>query len=82
MSGFSACEQHKIKRLTFDLRTVAVVALERTVQLLVEKGRFRQAADRQKSIAEILKADAGDPEKSYHAYVKAADWYSQEGAAA
>ncbi|KDN53012.1 putative SEC17-transport vesicle fusion protein [Tilletiaria anomala UBC 951] len=61
---------------------LAVVALERTVQLLVEKGRFRQAADRQKSIAELLKSDAQDPEKALTAYIKAAEWYVQEGAAA
>ena len=64
------------------VRTVAVVALERTVQLLIEKGRFRQAADREKSIAELLKTDAQDPEKAFAAYVKAAEWYLQEGAAA
>lgn len=61
---------------------LAVTSLEKTVALLLEKGKFRQAADREKSIAELLKNEAGDPEKALAAYLQAADWYLQEGAKA
>ncbi|PWN49668.1 putative SEC17-transport vesicle fusion protein [Violaceomyces palustris] len=61
---------------------LAVVALTRAREILIERGRFRQAADREKSIAELYKNDAADPEKALEAYEQAAGWYMQEGAAA
>lgn len=59
---------------------LAVVALTRAREILIERGRFRQAADREKAVAELLKGDANDPERSLEAYEQAAAWYLQEGA--
>lgn len=59
---------------------LAVVALTRAREILIERGRFRQAADREKAIAELWKNDANDPEKALGAYEQAGGWYLQEGA--
>lgn len=59
---------------------LAVVALTRAREILIERGRFRQAADREKAVAELYKNDAADPEKALEAYEQAAAWYLQEGA--
>ncbi|SPO19803.1 probable SEC17 - transport vesicle fusion protein [Ustilago trichophora] len=59
---------------------LAVVALTRAREILIERGRFRQAADREKAVAELYKSDAADPEKALEAYEQAAAWYLQEGA--
>lgn len=59
---------------------LAVVALTRAREILIERGRFRQAADREKAVAELYKNDAADPEKALEAYEQAASWYLQEGA--
>lgn len=58
------------------------MALTRCRQILIDRGRFRQAADREKSIAELYKTDAYDSEKALQSYEQAADWYIQEGATA
>lgn len=62
--------------------SVAVVALTRCRTILVERGRFRQAADREKNIAELYKNEANDPKKALESYEQAGDWYLQEGASA
>lgn len=59
---------------------LAVVALTRAREILIERGRFRQAADREKAVAELYKSDAADPERALEAYEQAAAWYLQEGA--
>jgi len=61
---------------------LAVRALKLTIQLYVEKGRFRQAADREKDIAEIYKQDGGDMQAAMEAYEQAGDWYAGEDATA
>jgi alpha-soluble NSF attachment protein len=61
---------------------VAVVALTRCRTILVERGRFRQAADREKNIAELYKNEANDPRKALESFEQAGDWYLQEGASA
>ena len=62
--------------------TVAVAALQKTIQLYKEKGRFRQAADRHKEIAAILQQEGGDLAGSLEAYEAAGDIYMNEDAAA
>lgn len=61
---------------------MAVVALTECREILIGRGRFRQAADREKNIAELYKNDAGDPEKALASFEQAAGWYMQEGAQA
>ncbi|PWN94252.1 TPR-like protein [Acaromyces ingoldii] len=61
---------------------LAVVALTRCKTILVERGRFRQAADREKNIAELYKNEANDPRKALESYEQAGEWYLQEGAQA
>lgn len=61
---------------------MAVVALTRCRTILVERGRFRQAADREKNIAELYKNEANDPRKALESFEQAGDWYLQEGASA
>lgn len=57
-------------------------ALGRCSDILVERGRFRQAADRQKNLAEIYRDDPNTLDKAFQAYDQAAQWYTQEGASA
>ncbi|BGP18114.1 hypothetical protein JCM10213_004217 [Rhodosporidiobolus nylandii] len=61
---------------------LAVAALQKTIQLYKEKGRFRQAADRHKEIAAILSAEGGDLAGAADAYEMAGDIYAQEDATA
>ncbi|GAA5889004.1 hypothetical protein JCM8208_007741 [Rhodotorula glutinis] len=61
---------------------LAVAALQKTIQLYKEKGRFRQAADRHKEIAAILQQEGGDLAGSLEAYEAAGDIYMNEDAAA
>ncbi|GAA6017113.1 hypothetical protein JCM10207_002539 [Rhodosporidiobolus poonsookiae] len=61
---------------------LAVVALQRTIQLYKEKGRFRQAADRHKEIASILQQEGGDLAGAMEAYEAAGDIYMNEDATA
>ncbi|KAJ3016409.1 hypothetical protein HKX48_004050 [Thoreauomyces humboldtii] len=56
----------------------AVAALQQAVEILTERGRFQQAANNQKQIAEIYETDLADFEKAMHAYELAADWYHGE----
>lgn len=60
----------------------AVIALGRCSDLLVERGRFRQAADRQKNMAELYREDPSRLDQGLEAYERAAHWYIQEGATA
>ena len=60
----------------------AVMALGRCSDLLVERGRFRQAADRQKNMAELYREDPNHFDQGLEAYDRAANWYLQEGATA
>lgn len=63
----------------FHAFAVAVQALQQTVVHLTKGGRFRQAADREKEIAQIYLQD-GLLGKACESYVRAGDWYSQEDA--
>ncbi|MBW0464955.1 hypothetical protein O181_004670 [Austropuccinia psidii MF-1] len=59
---------------------LGIACLRRTVEILVEKGRFRQAADRQKDIGRVFQQDAGDLQGALDAFQQAAEWYAQEDA--
>lgn len=61
---------------------VAIQALTQTIVHLTSGGRFRQAADREKEIAQIYLQDSNDLRKACESYVRAGDWYAQEDAAA
>ncbi|GAA5866926.1 hypothetical protein JCM8547_003919 [Rhodosporidiobolus lusitaniae] len=61
---------------------LAVAALQKTIQLYKEKGRFRQAADRNKDIASILQQEGGDLAGALEAYEQAGDIYMNEDAVA
>ena len=69
-------------RLTCVVYPVAVNALSSTVTLLTEKGRFRQAADREKEIGQIYLQDAQDLSKACDSFERAGEWYAQEDAMA
>lgn len=58
----------------------AVSALHQTINLLVQAGNFRQAADREKEIAAVYDQDGLDPAKARDSFVRAGDWYKQEDA--
>lgn len=58
----------------------AVSALHQAIQLLIKAGQFRQAADREKEIAQIYAQDGVDVAKARDSYVRAGDWYKQEDA--
>lgn len=60
----------------------ACTALSHVVDLYVSIGRFRQAADRQKEMATVLKDDASDPSQAILAFERAAQWYADEEAIA
>ena len=57
----------------------AVNSLTLAITLLTEQGRFRQAADRQKEVGNILK-EGGDLPAARDAFEKAGEWYSMEDA--
>jgi alpha-soluble NSF attachment protein len=61
---------------------VAVAALQKTVQLYKEKGRFRQAADREKEIAGIFQQEGGNLAGALQAFEAAGELYSAEDATA
>lgn len=48
----------------------------------MQRGRFRQAADRQKAMAELYREDPNRLDQGLAAYDRAATWYLQEGATA
>ncbi|CDZ96527.1 Protein required for fusion of vesicles in vesicular transport, alpha-SNAP [Phaffia rhodozyma] len=58
----------------------AVNALTQAITLLTEQGRFRQAADRQKEVGNILKES--DLPAARDAFEKAGEWYQMEDAQA
>lgn len=62
--------------------TVAIAALSQTVTFLTKGGRFRQAADREKEIAQIYIQEKQDLSKGCESYERAAEWYVQEDATA
>lgn len=61
---------------------MAVKALSSTVTFLTKAGRFRQAADREKEIAQIYLQDAQDLSKACESFERAGEWYAQEDAMA
>lgn len=61
---------------------LAVSALQQTIELYKQKGRLRQAADREKDIAQILAQEGGDVQGALEAYERAGDLYSSEDATA
>jgi len=61
---------------------LAVGALSSTVTILTQKGRFRQAADREKEIGQIYLQDAQDLSKACESFERAGEWYAQEDAMA
>ena len=61
---------------------VAIAALSNTVTFLTQAGRFRQAADREKEIAQIWIQEKQDLEKGCKSYERAGEWYAQEDATA
>jgi len=61
---------------------LAIQALTQTIVHLTSGGRFRQAADREKEIAQIYLQETSDLRKACESYERAGDWYAQEDAAA
>ncbi|QRV76613.1 Vesicular-fusion protein Sec17 [Ceratobasidium sp. AG-Ba] len=61
---------------------LAANALTATISLLTKAGRFRQAADREKEIAQIYLQDAQDLSKACESFERAGEWYAQEDAMA
>ena len=61
---------------------VAVQALTQTIVHLTSSGRFRQAADREKEIAQIYLQEMNDLRKACESYERAGEWYAQEDATA
>ena len=61
---------------------VAIAALSQTVTFLTQSGRFRQAADREKEIAQIYIQEKQDLHKGCESYERAGEWYLQEDATA
>jgi alpha-soluble NSF attachment protein len=61
---------------------VAANALTSTITHLTKLGRFRQAADREKEIAQIYLQDAQDLSKACESFERAGEWYAQEDATA
>jgi len=61
---------------------VAIAALSQTVTFLTKGGRFRQAADREKEIAQIHIQEKQDLVKGCESYERAGEWYLQEDATA
>ena len=61
---------------------MAVQALSQTITHLTKQGRFRQAADREKEIAQIYLQETGDLRKACDSFERSAEWYAQEDATA
>ena len=61
---------------------MAITALSHTVTFLTKSGRFRQAADREKEIAQIYIQEKQDLAKGCESYERAGEWYAQEDATA
>lgn len=61
---------------------MAIQALSQTITHLTTSGRFRQAADREKEIAQIYQHELNDIRKACESLERAGDWYAQEDATA
>ncbi|KAF8560318.1 TPR-like protein [Imleria badia] len=61
---------------------LAIQALSQTITHLTTSGRFRQAADREKEIAQIYQHELSDIRKACDSLERAGDWYAQEDATA
>jgi len=61
---------------------LAIQALQQTIQHLVKGGRFRQAADREKEIAQIYLQETNDITRACDSFLRAGDWYAEEDATA
>ncbi|KAF8482157.1 vesicular-fusion protein SEC17 [Russula ochroleuca] len=61
---------------------LAIQALSQTVVHLTQAGRFRQAADREKEIAQIYLQEQHDLRRACESFERAGDWYAQEDATA
>ncbi|KAH7916398.1 soluble NSF attachment protein [Hygrophoropsis aurantiaca] len=61
---------------------LAIQALGQTISHLTKSGRFRQAADREKDIAQIYRHEMNDLHKACESLERAGNWYSQEDAVA
>jgi alpha-soluble NSF attachment protein len=61
---------------------LAIQALSHTIVHLTQAGRFRQAADREKEIAQILLQEQNDLRRACESFERAGDWYAQEDATA
>ncbi|KAI0048373.1 vesicular-fusion protein SEC17 [Auriscalpium vulgare] len=61
---------------------LAIQALSQTIVHYTKSGRFRQAADREKEIAQIYLQEQNDLRRACESYERAGDWYAQEDATA
>ena len=61
---------------------MAIQALKQTIAHLTTSGRFRQAADREKEIAQLYQHELNDLPKACESFEQAGDWYAQEDATA
>jgi len=61
---------------------LAVQALSQTITHLTQAGRFRQAADREKEIAQIYLQEQNDLRRACDSFQRAGEWYAQEDATA
>jgi len=61
---------------------VAITALSSTVTLLTHLGRFRQAADREKEVAQLYLQELKDRGRACESFERAGEWYSHEDAKA
>jgi alpha-soluble NSF attachment protein len=61
---------------------LAIAALAQAIIHLTKSGRFRQAADREKDIAQLYLRELHDKQKACDSLERAADWYAQEDAKA
>ncbi|KAI0257363.1 vesicular-fusion protein SEC17 [Lactifluus subvellereus] len=61
---------------------LAIQALSQTIVHLTQAGRFRQAADREKEIAQIYLQDRNDLRHACESFERAGEWYAQEDAIA
>ncbi|KAI0274839.1 vesicular-fusion protein SEC17 [Gloeopeniophorella convolvens] len=61
---------------------LAIIALSQTIVHYTHAGRFRQAADREKEIAQIYLQEQNDLRRACESFERAGDWYAQEDAVA
>ncbi|KAF8272912.1 vesicular-fusion protein SEC17 [Lactarius quietus] len=65
-----------------DFPDLAIQALSQTIIHLTQAGRFRQAADREKEIAQIYLQEQHDLRHACESFQRAGEWYAQEDATA